>query len=316
MKTASITNTWKAYLFVQTISCLKDSKLDAGVRFINDLTYKRLERLIENDIFSVVYMSLNEQCPLDAAPLACNSKLCRVESRRNGSRIFKGFQVDLRHVPEGYSQNAQNASLVWKRLYELSSKNKFLQTLLSGLHFSITIHVSFYFTSLHGIYIPNSIHYFQRYRKKYKTNMYILYLYVRSSVYIIGKGDTFVKARTLGGHTSHDPQADVKQILRLREMLSVVNCLSCGRCKVWGKVQLQGLIAATKIHLHTDARLLSKNELICLVRLFHKLSTSIVKMKKLESFPCRCVSLFAIYRAEAIYLLLGIVFFWRFRPKI
>lgn len=313
MKTASVTNAWRAYLLVLAAVCLKASKLDAGMQFINNLTYKGLERLVEKDAFSVVYMNLNERCPIDAAASACSSKLCRVESRRSRSRLVRGPQVDLRCVPEGYSSNTQNASFVWKRLYELASKDRFLLRLLSGLHFSITIHVSSFFTYFHGIYIPNSIHYFQRYKREYKTNMYILYLYVRSSVYILDKGDAFVKTRSCNGHA--DSRADVKQVLRLREMLSAVNCLSCDRCKVWGKVQLQGLIAATKIHMSMNARLLSKNELICLVRLFHKLSTSIVEMKKLESFPYRCISVFAIYRAEAIYLLLGIVFFWRFRPK-
>eukprot|EP00866_Antonospora_locustae_P001371 jgi/Antlo1/1371/1214 len=315
MKTANILDVWRACLLVLATACLKASKLDAGMQFINDLTYKKLKKLIEKDTFSIVYMNLNERCPLNAAASDCTSRLCRIESRNSDFRLVRGPRVDLRHVQEGYSSNTQNTSLVWKRLYELSSKSKFLQTLLSGLHFSITIHVSSFFTFFHGIYIPNSIHYFQRYRREYKKNMYILYLYVRSSLYILGKGNTLVKMRTCNGHASPDPRADVKQILCIREMLSVVNCLSCDRCKVWGKVQLQGLIAATKIHLSMNPRLLSKNELICLVRLFHKLSRSIVEMKKLESFPYRCISVFAIYRAEAMYVLLGIVFFWRFRPK-
>ncbi|KAL0265992.1 UNVERIFIED_CONTAM: hypothetical protein PYX00_011709 [Menopon gallinae] len=268
-------------LLVLAAACQRVSNLDAGMQIINDLTYRKLAELVSKDAFSIIDMNLNERCPLDAA--ACHNKRCRVERTHRSGRPAGSFRVDLRSVPEGYSPDAKNSSFIWKRIYELAHRDAFLQALISGLHFSITIHIASFFTSFHGVFIPNSIHYFQKYRRDYKTNMYILYLYVRSSVYALGKNHR----PSLAVHASLDPRADMKHILRLRKMLYVVNCLSCDRCRVWGRVQLHGLIAATKIHMSMDAKYLSTNELVCLVHLFHKLSTSVREMKRLESFRWR-----------------------------
>ena len=77
---------------------------------------------------------------------------------------------------------------------------------------------------------------------------------------------------------------------RLREELrghfgnisAVMDCVGCEKCKLWGKLQMLGLGTALKVlfpphPLGSAARLvLSRNEVIALVNLLHRLSESLL----------------------------------------
>jgi hypothetical protein len=60
-----------------------------------------------------------------------------------------------------------------------------------------------------------------------------------------------------------------------------MDCVSCDRCRLWGKVQTHGLGTAVKILLADDVEKLKLNrhEIICLVNALARLSNSIAQIE-------------------------------------
>ena len=64
--------------------------------------------------------------------------------------------------------------------------------------------------------------------------------------------------------------------LRFRNISAIMNCVSCERCRVWGKLQITGLGTAIKILLSTSDELLhdplTRQEVTALVNTLHQVS--------------------------------------------
>jgi len=71
-------------------------------------------------------------------------------------------------------------------------------------------------------------------------------------------------------------------IRHFRNVSRVMDCVSCDKCKLWGKLQTTGLGTALKILFTRDAKLqLSRNEMVSLFNAFGRIATSI---QQLENF--------------------------------
>ena len=85
-----------------------------------------------------------------------------------------------------------------------------------------------------------------------------------------------------------DPGANVLKDefrARFRNVSSVMDCVGCDKCRLWGKVQVAGYGAALKVLFEDDADepvLLRKPELVALVNTFDRLSHSIYAIGKFE----------------------------------
>ena len=73
--------------------------------------------------------------------------------------------------------------------------------------------------------------------------------------------------------------------LRFRNISRIMDCVTCEKCRVWGKLQILGLGTAIKILLTPEAELassvslsrgvLNRQEVIALVNTLHQLSKSV-----------------------------------------
>lgn len=298
-------------LVVTAATCARIDVLDGAFRKYNAICHKLLTQIVSTDKFSLVNIDMTTPCRFNVK--RCDSQHCRVLRKQNKKHLRS--VVDLRSIPEAYSPHHSNSVAIWRMLYDLTSRNALLTKMLSGLHFSITVHISAFFSPFLGTFIPNSSHYCRRYKSEYKENLYALYVYVASAIHILAaKGVPDVLAlKTCVVPFSVAFKVSDTRIAVLREMLDVINCLDCDRCRLWAKVQVQGLIVATNVHMGRDVQ--PGMDIVCLMRLFHALSTSIAQIRRLESFAYRYVSMLMIHKTEMLYLLLGAALFWCFIPK-
>lgn len=292
--------------------CNDTDQMDVSFADINKAVFHRLRNLASTDKFSLVEVNLSKPCKFKVE--MCNQKGCDVTTVP-GSEI-RGPLIDLRSIPESYSPHGNGSSQIWKIVYDIASENKLLRTLLSGLHFSITIHISSFFFSVLGGFVPNSLYYLTRYKKDYRDNLYVLYIYIRASIYIMCRMDakdplTQKSMHVFGGLGNVDKDFFTK----ITKIYSLLDCLGCAKCKVWGKVQVLGIFSAAKLHSSRKNTKLSEKEIICLLRLFNCLSTSFVQIERIESLRWRCFSMLMNYRVELFYLSVGFSIFYFLRPE-
>lgn len=68
---------------------------------------------------------------------------------------------------------------------------------------------------------------------------------------------------------------------RFRNITRIMDCVTCEKCKVWGKLQILGLGTAIKIlltpenELRESAGFLNRQEVIALINTLHQLTTSV-----------------------------------------
>jgi hypothetical protein len=89
------------------------------------------------------------------------------------------------------------------------------------------------------------------------------------------------------GASQHSQGIHEKQHLReefrnrFRNITRIMDCVTCEKCKVWGKLQILGLGTAIKIlltpesDLRTSVGFLNRQELIALINTLHQLAKSV-----------------------------------------
>jgi len=194
---------------------------------------------------------------------------------------------------------------------------------ISGLHSSINLHLSYiyrYPTPFGDVqWKPNLEEFRRRFDHsagaQYLKNMYFLYLlemrafakaapYLSKLSYYTGDGDEdeFVQQAVQGflKKTEEFPMQFDESLLfqderaenlknefriRFKNVTSIIDCASCEKCRLWGKLQTQGLGTALKI-LFTPAGItdydLQRNEVVALFNGFGRLSNSIVFLENFQ----------------------------------
>ncbi|KAL8148681.1 hypothetical protein AgCh_005876 [Apium graveolens] len=202
---------------------------------------------------------------------------------------------------------------------ESCQEEKVLYKLISGLHSSISIHIAADYlldvkTNQWGENLPLMYDRVLRYPDRVK-NLYFTYLFVlraltKASDYLelaeYDSGDHVedLKAQSLMRQLLKNPKLqdacplpfdeaklwqgkngpELKQQIQkqFRNISSLMDCVGCEKCRLWGKLQVFGLGAALNIlfsvdDIHNKAQPLQlhRNEVIALVNLLNKLSESI-----------------------------------------
>ena len=288
-------------------------ELDRSFRRINAPVHRILRSSMQKDMFSHIGIDRSRKCSAGSGQM-CSRSRCTL--RQKHDEQLGGPTVDLRKFPESYSPHARNGAAIWRALHDMASSNPFLSKMLSGLHLSVTVHISRNFVRLFGGFLPNSLYYFKRCSDDYKRNLYTLYSYVGASVYVLcrkyGVEEIFPSESQRLTKASFCMGRDAIQTLD--RMIDVLSCIDCERCRLWGEVQIRGLMVATRVHMDNESRM-EPGDIVRLARLFSCLCSSVAEIETLESAWGRYFSMLMVYRAELLYTLLGFCIFLFLRRK-
>lgn len=114
-------------------------------------------------------------------------------------------------------------------------------------------------------------------------------------------------------------QLEVQFREKFQNVSRIMDCVTCERCRLWGKLQIMGLGTAIKILLVEDVSTIQemhRNELIALINVANNLSGSVdgVKMMRELEF-IEAVKLFGLVCASAVFLVLVLIILFRRRKN-
>jgi len=212
------------------------------------------------------------------------------------------IKIDLRNVMERYT--GYNGSNVWQNMHLVAEKDAVLSHLLSGVHCSITIHLCAFYNE-----DPNTRPLYMNYalmrdrvqlshleNLKYTLDCFLsLVPLITNTLYEIGGEENATVRNALDNLKTETPNVRYSyEIYRMNreaekkaEVISaLMSCVECIRCKVWGKVQFEGLKCAVKLLCNQNAKEgeemfeITKEDVVYLLHLINKLSTSVIQYNR------------------------------------
>ncbi|KAF7490630.1 ERO1-like protein beta [Sarcoptes scabiei] len=307
-------------LYTETFSC---TKIGCNIKFCNRDELPKAYLVLDNS---------TDDCPTDS-PKAL-SKLDQTLNQTNMNELNRLFECsrddseesqyyNLVLNPERYT--GYDGSQIWKSIYEencFSTKNlnnnlftvlnnacseqRLFYRIISGLHTSITIHLTSIHHKFKDHFGPNPKDYFKRFygHSDYLKNLFFTYLIELSALY---KSQSYLLNKIKWNSIEEKIQAKdaIKALLSTEKLFKwhfdenvlfqhetiseqlghafnnitfkIMDCVSCDKCRLWGKVQTNGLGTAFKIMLTKDLEklTLSHHEITCLLNAVARLSYSI-----------------------------------------
>ncbi|KAM0675137.1 endoplasmic oxidoreductin-1 [Gurleya vavrai] len=268
-------------IFYFLLISLKSQSISSSIYLINKGIYTELTRILEDSFFSSIVLDLEQPCKIESIKIFCKDKTCVRPSLLDNNQMApvhtyqafinqKGSRIDLRKVLPDYTGYKNGAREIWQNIYRISGD---LKDLVSGIHFSVTVHKSKNFLKKDGKYLSNYGLYLLRYKREYKDNLFWLYIVVRSAVMKI-KMERLKMIRNI-----LKTQGDIKNVrwdlmwknyeYFFKNSDLYLDCIECGTCKLWGKIQFYGLKTAIDILKGVK---ISKEDIIILMNFFGKLS--------------------------------------------
>lgn len=202
---------------------------------------------------------------------------------------------------------------------ESCQEEKILYKLISGLHSSISVHIASDYlldeaTNLWGqnltLLYDRVLKYPDRVRNLYFTFLFVLRAvtkaadYLEQAEYDTGNPNEDLKSQSLVKQLLYNPKLqaacpvpfdeanlwkgqsgpELKQKIQqqFRNISTLMDCVGCEKCRLWGKLQVLGLGTALKILFSVDGQenssqtlQLQRNEVIALINLLNRLSESV-----------------------------------------
>eukprot|EP01017_Pseudomicrothorax_dubius_P039473 TRINITY_DN6060_c0_g2_i1.p1 TRINITY_DN6060_c0_g2~~TRINITY_DN6060_c0_g2_i1.p1 ORF type:complete len:389 (+),score=65.55 TRINITY_DN6060_c0_g2_i1:340-1506(+) len=234
-----------------------------------------------------------------------------------------GVYVNLKRNPEAYT--GYQGQSIWGSIYrenhfqgdmkDLSLEERTLNRMISGLHTSISIHLSYFFSDNEKSKMrPNFKLFFEKvgnYPERMQ-NLYFLYSImlrafnrashiIRNFDYDTGDLKNDIKTKRLIDSLMLTPNPKCQDPFRENELFNdvtknsvkqqfmtyvqnisrIMNCVDCEKCKMYGKLQVYGIGTALKVlfpqsGIDNVANIdIKRNELIAFVNTFIKISQSI-----------------------------------------
>lgn len=285
-------------LLMAMISADAADDIDRLMASINRETHQSLAGLARSSAYSVLRTeSLGVHAPLER----CGLLSCMVGRQS----IFGEECINLLEVGEGYTGYSAGSADVWRRMAEIAQDDPLVSAVLSGVHYSVSTHISAFYKRLLGMHLPNPRLFMKRYRNLYRMNFYLTYILVRESLGRISPGDSDaglegIAASIRDSRFRWDIHAEGldESVRRVEEILVLMDNLKCERCVLWGKIQFKGLRAALKI-LGGEA---AADERLFLVNLFMRLSTSVVENIRLREYRMPRLMLVPLFWMEILVL--------------
>lgn len=286
-----------AILALSLVAASHPDHIDTSVLAINATTYRALEALASSTIYSLVR---TKDLGSFAPPARCTLFSCLVKR----TSIFDEEYIDLLKTREAYTAYKSNrgSGEAWRKIWEISSRDSLLPTLVSGLQFSILTHLCSFHRRFLGTYLPNPLLFLRRFRDPHRLNFHLTYLLVRSCVGTMeADPDLQGVARTIAAQGLWIPRdVDLSEsIRRIDEMVGLLRHVDCEKCQLWGTIQLKGLRAALKV---ASGAPLDGLERFFLVNLFMRLSVSVRESIKLRRFWAPRLATAALYWVEVLSL--------------
>ncbi|KAM0688311.1 hypothetical protein COBT_000428 [Conglomerata obtusa] len=309
---------------------------------------KELDKLVATRCFSTIQIYIDEPCNNKELLNTCTFKNCQIPrdmskteqlvpcrtgKKVNNQCVFsetkdnKAVIIDLNTVKQIYSGYKDSSSVIWQKIYESAEGNKSLTRMISGIHCSITAHIAMNYKSFNNIFIPNYVFFSKRVKKEYIDNLYYAFRMVRNSFLYLSQqmtecsieltpSDNKCLINTMRTIQNKLPfnvnKAELKDAQnKLKRISKITNCIECDKCKLWGKIQFQGLLVVYKLLSGAYRnKTIPGNDLICLVHLLHKLGSSIsfVHIMENKSFPY--ISYVFLYIIEICVFIFSLLFFY------
>lgn len=151
------------------------------IQELNSLIFNRLETLANTNDFSKIKMGFNDRCPRKVE--SCQISSCMV----NGMSLSDndGY-IDLKKIKESYSPGVRNSSRIWNDMYGIVKDDTLLTNILSGLHTSVSTHISLFHTKIFNSYFSHPVLYQSWFRPEYKDNLHLLYSVITIAVANLG----------------------------------------------------------------------------------------------------------------------------------
>uniref|UniRef100_A0A7N8WQF0 Endoplasmic reticulum oxidoreductase 1 beta n=1 Tax=Mastacembelus armatus TaxID=205130 RepID=A0A7N8WQF0_9TELE len=174
--------------------------------------------------------------------------------------------------------------------------------LISGLHSSINIHLCAEYLLDEGwgrsVWGPN----IREFRQRFDTaetkgegtrrlkNLYFLYLIELRALYKVAPYFERAFVNLYTGNAREDAEHREEFRLHFKNISKIMDCVGCSKCRLWGKLQTQGLGTALKIlfsekeiknlpeHSPSKGFQLTRQEIVALLNGFGRLSTSIYQL--------------------------------------
>ncbi|KAF9764979.1 Endoplasmic reticulum oxidoreductin-2 [Nosema granulosis] len=259
---------------------------------------------------------------------------CTLRSCSSSSFLRNGY-VSIQNLKETYT--GYNGRFVWKKLYKICENEKDLLDFVSGIHFSVTVHIARNYSRLLRWYLPNPKLFRRKHKSKYERNFQKLLKFVKSAVFnkksvkvtacckkrclCRQKGGSiisrkcfkefgfFVFHRLLLERTLQKDQTLQKGIFvrggglikKIKKILSLIDCLECDKCKILGNLQFEGLKEACREKI-------SKEGFVYLVLFYRKLCQTSLDVEYLRSLENWIGYHFVDYADYLIYLILIFLF--------
>ncbi|KAM0686764.1 endoplasmic oxidoreductin-1 [Conglomerata obtusa] len=275
------------YIFITLSVC---TGIRTSFDILNSSINDDIVNLLKHPLFSSIVIDLSRPCASESIREACKTYNCvrpsilddNQTAPKENYELFidePGTRIDLKRVVPDYTGYKAGAHEIWDNVYKISGG---LWRLISGIHFSVTVHKAANFVKKDGKYLSNLGIYKDNYREMYRFNLYMLYIVVRSAVLRV----KMVEAQSIVNKLKL--QGDI--IVNWKDLWSdyeiffdsadqYLDCIECGTCKMWGKIQFYGLKTAIDILKEKEV---SNEQIIFLLNFFGKLSNTLESIKDFD----------------------------------
>eukprot|EP01133_Synstelium_polycarpum_P004241 gene4241-4948_t len=269
--------------------------------------------------FKYFRVNLFAECPFWVVTQLCGNEGCGVcECDDNEIPLpwrleDSSDKVDLSPPPPGFTRWKDKKEDMWVIPYgsdsgpleDMCFEERVFYKLISGLHASITTHITYYYEKdRFGQWKHNPALFKKRFEGHQDRieNLYFTFLAVGKIGGFLGDyqfhtgneiqdQQTYLLVQellkkqvmcspsfdeTLLFRDTYDKESLISQFKgHFQNISSILNCVTCEKCKLYGKMQTLGLGTALKILFEEDQSSLQRNEIIALVNTLRQLSNSI-----------------------------------------
>lgn len=320
----------------------------------NKLVYPLLDELIKSKCFSNIFINLDEPCDNPEFVKKCTFKtcvvprgdikqsndICRTGVKKDNKCLFEdrndqeeeGLGVNLTRAKQIYSGYKNNAADIWYGIYDIAKCNESLWRMISGIHYSITLHIAVYYKYSMFRYWSNPVFFYKKKNSEHYQNLVFAFKVVK---YALSKLEGVQLACSL-----ELPRGDLKKLMMLKKLIKslngklpnsfvlldyeeemneikkLLNCIECDMCKLWGKIQFNGLETALDV-ISGNKSDITGNELIMLLNLYAKLSSSLIFNEKLnDQIKYRYPYFISLYLIEILTIVLSISIYFTINRSV
>lgn len=306
---------WQHIIASITISCILGAECAFGesITYNNKKVREAIQQLCFMDCFSKTAIEVTEECPPEInMKIGLCGPGCMLSKEEKDRKTLDSFHLDagervvvkkgdenriymyleLNKILERYTGYSDGYK-IWKQIYDVAKGDNLLEMAISGIHCSVSIHLCSFYSEepekrrLYMNYQLMEKKVRPEYVKNMKNTLDMLLSLLPASFETISavanryKGCTEIVEKIREAIPDVTPvysgyQVGQDTLEKASKISSIVGCINCMRCKVWGKVQLEGLKCAVKLLLKEkdESIKITEREIVYFVNLINRLSSA------------------------------------------